>query len=396
MPVKVFFCYAREDEALLIRLKSHLKPLERQGLIELWYDREIGAGAEWEKEISQHLNTAQIILLLVSPDFMSSEYCYGTELKQALERQKREEAQVIPVIGRAVYWQGLLGQLQALPKNALPITDPDWYDQDRALYNITEGLRKVIDQILCTQEKPDGKEFISPHAQILQHAVDNPPETENLIYIAENESAYNHEYEDGLVANFSLRNNHLQDVLIYSIELQMADFREGDTKEFHKFLSDSKIDAPLTSAPISVHGIHVAISTKQHACKVYWGPYEAKVGDRGMPFKAKDRKSYRKMLQIIERQRELSDQNELNGFELLPRSLRFALASGETESFYIELHGEDAGMYYVQFLMRYHLANQKRTVLSDKVYTFASRGLPVIDWQVIMTYKKRYTKHSDA
>jgi hypothetical protein len=157
MPIKIFFCYAHEDEALLIRLKSHLKPLERQGIIETWYDREIGAGAEWEKEISQRLSTAQIILLLVSPDFMNSEYCYGTELKRALEKHKRGEAQVIAVIGRPVYWQGLLGQLQVLPKDALPVTDPTWYDQDRALYNVTEGLYKAANIILTAQAKPKGE-----------------------------------------------------------------------------------------------------------------------------------------------------------------------------------------------------------------------------------------------
>lgn len=66
-----------------------LRPLERQGLIEQWHDREISAGAEWEREIDKHLNTAQIILLMISPDFMNSEYCYNVEVKQAIERHKR-------------------------------------------------------------------------------------------------------------------------------------------------------------------------------------------------------------------------------------------------------------------------------------------------------------------
>ncbi len=86
MPVKIFFCYAHKDEALLKKLKAHLRPLQRQGLIDVWYDREISAGTEWEHEISQHLDEAQIILLLVSPDFMNSDYCYGTEMKRAMER----------------------------------------------------------------------------------------------------------------------------------------------------------------------------------------------------------------------------------------------------------------------------------------------------------------------
>ena len=73
MPAKIFLCFAREDEALLNPLKSHLIPLKRQGLIDFWYGRDISTGAEWENEISRHLNAAQIILLLVSSDFMASD-----------------------------------------------------------------------------------------------------------------------------------------------------------------------------------------------------------------------------------------------------------------------------------------------------------------------------------
>src|SRR6266699_6602742 len=104
MPVKIFFCYAHEDETLLKKLKTHIKSLQRDGLIDLWHDREISAETEWEREISKKLNTAQIILLLVSPDFMNSEYCYGIEMKRALERHDRGEAIVIPIILRHIYW----------------------------------------------------------------------------------------------------------------------------------------------------------------------------------------------------------------------------------------------------------------------------------------------------
>ena len=74
MPVTIFFCYAHEDEALLNKLKSHLRPLQRQGEIDVWHDRDISAGSEWELEIKKHLNEAYIILLLVSPDFIDSDY----------------------------------------------------------------------------------------------------------------------------------------------------------------------------------------------------------------------------------------------------------------------------------------------------------------------------------
>lgn len=149
MAVKIFFCYAHEDEALLNKLKSHLKPMQREGLIEGWHDRDIGAGKDWEKEISSHLNESQIILLLISPDFMASDYCSSVEMKRALDRRARNEAEVIPIILRPTFnWHvGPLGALQALPTDGKPVTDPEWHDQDQAFYRITNGLHKVIEQL---------------------------------------------------------------------------------------------------------------------------------------------------------------------------------------------------------------------------------------------------------
>src|SRR6266487_1759942 len=102
MPVKIFCCYARKDQQIMNELRKHLIPLQRQELITLWADIDIDAGEEWEKVIDQHLNTAQIILLLISPDFMASEYCYSKEMMRALERHKRGEARVIPILLRPV------------------------------------------------------------------------------------------------------------------------------------------------------------------------------------------------------------------------------------------------------------------------------------------------------
>lgn len=141
--IKIFFCYAHEDEVLLNKLKTHLRPLQRQGLIDFWHDCNISAGAEWKREIDKHLNTAQIILLLVSPDFMDSDYCYSIEMKRALQRHKQGEASVIPIILRWVRWQETpLGELQTLPKDAKPVKS--WLDLDEAFYYVVEGIRKVI------------------------------------------------------------------------------------------------------------------------------------------------------------------------------------------------------------------------------------------------------------
>jgi hypothetical protein len=142
--IQIFFCYAHEDELLLNKLKAHLKPLQRQGLIDMWHDRDISAGTEWENEIDRHLKVAQIILLLVSPDFMNSDYCYGKEMKQAIERHKRNEARVIPVILRPVYWQGALGHLQALPTDGKAVMSSNWHNLDEAFYDVEEGIRKAL------------------------------------------------------------------------------------------------------------------------------------------------------------------------------------------------------------------------------------------------------------
>jgi TIR domain len=147
-PIKIFFCYAREDEALLNKLKAHLSPLQRQGLINVWHDRDISAGAEWEKEISKYLNAAQIIVLLVSPDFMNSDYCYGIEMNRALERHERDEALVIPIIVRPVYWKiASLSQLQVLPTDGKPLTDRYWHTLDDAFLNVIEGIQRAIETL---------------------------------------------------------------------------------------------------------------------------------------------------------------------------------------------------------------------------------------------------------
>src|SRR2546430_17381901 len=111
--LELIIIYARYDEKLLNPLQKHLSPLKSQGLISGWYDREIVAGTDWEHEIDEHLNLAFIILLLVSPDFIASSYCYGREMKRALERHEAREAHVIPIILRpGIWWDTPIGKLQ--------------------------------------------------------------------------------------------------------------------------------------------------------------------------------------------------------------------------------------------------------------------------------------------
>ena len=144
--IEIFFSYAHEDETLRNELAKQLKLMKRQGLINEWYDRDIDAGTEWKHEIDEHLNNAQIILLLVSPDFITSDYCYDIEMMRAMERHEAREARVIPVILRPCDWHSApFSKLQALPRNAKPITT--WSNHDDAFLDVAKGIRKVVEDM---------------------------------------------------------------------------------------------------------------------------------------------------------------------------------------------------------------------------------------------------------
>ena len=103
-PIQVFISYAHEDAEVASKLEKHLAVLLRRGQISSWFDREIEAGTDWKREIEQRLNSSQIILLLVSAEFLASDNCYGVEMQRALQRHDAGEAVVIPVIARQVDW----------------------------------------------------------------------------------------------------------------------------------------------------------------------------------------------------------------------------------------------------------------------------------------------------
>ncbi len=148
--IEIFCCYAREDQGLMKALRKHLMPLQRRGLITIWSDIEIEAGDAWEDAIKKHLESAHIILLLISSDFMASDYCYSTEMERALERHTKGEALVIPIILRPTAWKGApFDKLQVTPTNAKPVTDSrSWISIDEALNDVIEHLTPVVFELL--------------------------------------------------------------------------------------------------------------------------------------------------------------------------------------------------------------------------------------------------------
>ncbi len=142
-PYTLFYSYSHEDEELRDLLDKQLIMLRRSGLIREWHDRKILPGDQWDKEISKYLDAARIVLLLISSDFLASQYCYDIEANRALERYEKGEVCLIPIILRPVVWQLTpFSKIQALPKNALPVEQ--WDDLDLAFVNVCEGILAVI------------------------------------------------------------------------------------------------------------------------------------------------------------------------------------------------------------------------------------------------------------
>ncbi|MFL6449261.1 MAG: tetratricopeptide repeat protein [Bryobacteraceae bacterium] len=145
-PLQVFISYAHGDEALRAELVKHLTQLRNDGLIQEWHDRQLRGGTEWAGNIDDNLNSAHIIVLLVSPDFLASRYCYDLELKRALQRHERGEARLVPVILRPCDWTSApFGKISALPRDGKPVVD--WPSQDHGFLNVVEGLRLIVDEL---------------------------------------------------------------------------------------------------------------------------------------------------------------------------------------------------------------------------------------------------------
>ena len=139
----VFLSYSHKDESLKAKLEAHLSTLKNQGLIEAWHDRQIKAGDDFNSVISAELDRANIILLLVSPEFLSSRYINDVEIKRAMQRHDAGEARVIPVILRECDWHTApFGKLVAAPKDGKPVKS--WSRVDAAFLNVVQMIRTVL------------------------------------------------------------------------------------------------------------------------------------------------------------------------------------------------------------------------------------------------------------
>lgn len=159
---KLFFSYCHADEALRDRLEKHLSLMKNQGLIETWHDRGITAGDAVDSAIDANLDAADIILLLISADFLASAYCFSVEMTRALARHDAGNARVIPVILQPCDWHSApFGKLLAVPKDGKAVTT--WANEAEAWTDVTKQIRKAVDQL-----ETKAKAGVSPEAVLRQ------------------------------------------------------------------------------------------------------------------------------------------------------------------------------------------------------------------------------------
>lgn len=148
VPVGLFYSYAHEDEPYRDELAGHLKILERRGLIQVWYDRKIVPGQAWAPAIEDALDRAELVLLLLSKDFMESEFIFSVELKKAMARQQAHACEVVPILVRDYNIDPEDAEdlpflkLQALPTDLKAVTS--WSNRDEAWTNVAKGLRATV------------------------------------------------------------------------------------------------------------------------------------------------------------------------------------------------------------------------------------------------------------
>ena len=147
----MFISYSHQDEPYREDLEKHLAVLRRNGYIDTWTDRKIIPGDEWNNSIYKELLSAKIIVLLISSDFLASDFCYDIEMKTAVQRHNAGEVIVIPIIIRFCDWSNTpFSKLQGLPLDGKPLTD--WENIDKAFLNVVEGIKIAINSLNTEQQ----------------------------------------------------------------------------------------------------------------------------------------------------------------------------------------------------------------------------------------------------
>ena len=150
--LRLFLSYSHKDEKHVNELRKDLKLMERNGLIQTWFDRELSAGDKWEASILNELKSADIIVCQLSRDFLASDFCVLTELDTAIQRKIDGQAELIAYVLKDCGWQDIprLKQFQVLPRDATPLAN--WRNKDKYWRAIAEGIQRVVETLHARRE----------------------------------------------------------------------------------------------------------------------------------------------------------------------------------------------------------------------------------------------------
>ncbi len=243
--IRVFLSYSHVDEKYRNELAKHLKSLELQGIIETWHDRCLAPGDEWANKIDDELRRADIILLLVSIDFINSEYCIDLEMKEALARHYRQEAVVIPVILRPCYWGGLpFGKIQAATQDGKPVEK--YPTLDDAFLEVTKKIETVAKRLSAQSKRTTATTL----------PISALPGNFGLSQAAPQHSALPRSANLAIPKSF---NDHDKDVFVSEAFNFIANYFEGSLDELKKRNPEistrfERVDSRSFEAAIYLHG----------------------------------------------------------------------------------------------------------------------------------------------
>ena len=149
-PIKCFISYSHKDKSMCNKLKNHLDALSRLYNIETWFDGKILPGGNIDEEIKKSLISADIVLLLVTTDFLASYYCYEKELSVAMERHNKGQCIVVPIIGKPIVsGKYIFSHLKYVPTDGKPIST--FSPQYNGFHNACEGISNLLKQFFQTK-----------------------------------------------------------------------------------------------------------------------------------------------------------------------------------------------------------------------------------------------------
>jgi hypothetical protein len=218
---RLFFSYSHKDEELRNELEVHLALLRRQGFITAWHDRRIQAGTDFGKSIDNELENSNIILLLISPYFLASDYCYNNEMKRALEQHDQNSAIVVPVILHPCDWHSApFGHLLATPTDGKPIST--FANQHEAFTDVARHIRELVSS--TQPEESDAGAVVSdlyspPTVRSSNLRVKKKFDDHEKDIFLENSFEYIRRYFEGSLNELEQRNDHIKTRF----------FRNGDT-----------------------------------------------------------------------------------------------------------------------------------------------------------------------